>query len=471
MNVVLIIFDSLRKDCLGCYGKGPFWGKVETPYFDKFSKESLIFTNVYPESLPTLPMRRAIYTGKNVYPFHNANFKLKGDFVGAFGWGPIPEEQDTISEILQENGYRTCLISSLYHQFKPSKNFWRGFDQWDFIRGKERDMYRSGPEPSEEIINYYLPKELQNPGKIELLKKVLMNTQGWKKEEDYPVAQVMIKAGRWIEENKDAKRFFLVLESFDPHEPFQVPEFYSKKYFKEETDFDQILSGYTDTSNWPKKVLRKTQANYSGLVTMCDRWFGYIYEKLKNMSLLEDTLLILTSDHGHSIGDKNFIGKRGYPSSREVYDIPLLIRHPKGEGRGKRSDIMINHTDITAFILDFLGIKPKQLIDGKNFWKNAIKGKPEIRDHITVAWGPSITVIDKKWWLNCLVNGKGVFLYNLEKDPDLAKNIANENKEIVDILYSKAIKDAKRNIPNFVMESAEKAEISPGCSPIAARKI
>ena len=68
---------------------------------------------MYPESLPTLPTRRALYTGRRVYPFSNGNFRLKGDFVGAPGWGPIPEEQDTIAELLNENGYRTGLIADV----------------------------------------------------------------------------------------------------------------------------------------------------------------------------------------------------------------------------------------------------------------------------------------------------------------------------------------------------------------------
>ena len=79
----------------------PPWGKVHTPHFDAFAQESLVMTRAFPESLPTLPTRRAIYTGRRVYPFHGADFRLKGDFVGAPGWGPIPEEQQTLAEILQ----------------------------------------------------------------------------------------------------------------------------------------------------------------------------------------------------------------------------------------------------------------------------------------------------------------------------------------------------------------------------------
>ena len=85
MNIILIVFDSLRKDCINAYGK-PFWGKLYTPHFDSFFEESIIFTSAFPESLPTLPARRALYTGRRVYPFFNGDIKLKGDFVGAAGW-------------------------------------------------------------------------------------------------------------------------------------------------------------------------------------------------------------------------------------------------------------------------------------------------------------------------------------------------------------------------------------------------
>src|SRR3954447_13497491 len=166
MNVVLVVFDTLRKDAVGSYGQTPPWdlGPIATPNLDAFARESVQLTNAYPESLPTLCARRAIYTGQRTYPFHGGDFRgRKGDFVGAApGWGRIPNEQHPLSEILQEAGYRTALISDLYHQFKPSKNFWRGFDQWTFIRGQEADAARSGPWPTQEEIDYWVPRELHD---------------------------------------------------------------------------------------------------------------------------------------------------------------------------------------------------------------------------------------------------------------------------------------------------------------------
>ena len=128
MNTVLIIIDSLRQDHVGAYGNE--W--IQTPNLDAFARESVRFTRCYPESLPTLPVRRALHTGMRTFPFHGHR-DYRGEFAGAPGWGPIPEEQETVAELLSAAGYRTALITECYHHFKPSKNFHRGFAQWEWV--------------------------------------------------------------------------------------------------------------------------------------------------------------------------------------------------------------------------------------------------------------------------------------------------------------------------------------------------
>ncbi len=471
MNVVLVVFDSLRKDCIGAYGK-PFWGEVRTPNLDALAKESLVMTRAYPETLPTLPTRRALYTGRRVYPFHNADFRLKGDFVGAAGWGPIPEDQSTLSEILREKGYRTGLIADVYHMFKPSKNYWRGFDQWTFLRGQERDPQRSGPRPSKEEIAHWLPKEIWNDRREAAIAHYLMNMRGRDHEEDYFGPRVLIEAARWLQENRDAGKLFLVVESFDPHEPWFVPEYYRRMYDDSDGP-EQVLSVYAPGQLTPELV-RRTQANYSGLVTMCDRWFGHLYETMRSIGLLENTLLIVTTDHGHSIGDRGYTGKRGYPSDPSVYDVPIFVRHPEGLGAGKRSDLFIRHTDISAAILEAAGVKlPGEEggvpFDGKPFLKAALDGGPELRTHVTVGWSSTVTVIDKRWWLNCKVDGKGVFLHDLTSERPFEKNLGDENPDVVNELFRKAVEDAGGEFPEFVKEMAAKGTDAPGCSDLAAR--
>jgi len=468
MNIILVVFDSLRKDCVGVYGSPP-WGKVYTPHFDTFAKESLVMTRAFPESLPTLPTRRALYTGQRVYPFHNADFRLKGDFVGAPGWGPIPAEQPTLAEILKEAGYRTALIADVYHMFKPSKNYWRGFDQWMFLRGQEKDPQRSGPRLTQEELDYWLPREMQNEGTVSFIQQCIMNMHDRTKEEDYLSPRVLKESALWLEQNQDADKFFLTIESFDPHEPWLVPSHYRKMYSKENGQ-EQVKSGYADTSQMGQKLFARTQANYSGSVTLCDRWFGYFMESMRVLGLLDNTMVIFTADHGHSIGDNNYMGKRGYPSSPEVFEIPLMIRFPKGEHGGTISDMLVQHTDITAEILNAAGISLPEGIDGKPFLKDAVAGKPGRRDHVTVAWGSTITVINDKWWFNCKVDGTGTLLYNLKTDKPFIKNVADENPDAANKLFAQAKEGAGGSFPEWLLDLARNQDDAPGCSDLAARK-
>ena len=476
MNVILMIFDSLRKDCVSAYGVPP-WGAVQTPHFKAFSEQALVMTRAFPESLPTLPARRAIYTGQRVYPFHNADFRLKGDFRGAPGWGPIPESQATLAEILGAAGYRTGLVSDVYHMFKPSKSFWRGFDQWNFIRGQEMDPYRSGPRLTQEQIAEWYPQEMRDLGlgnKVvtraveDFVRQCVMNYHDRTREEDYLSPRVLREAALWLEQNRDAEHFFLTIESFDPHEPWLPPPHYRELYDSGSGD-EQIISGYGDVENLSAALLARTRANYSGEVTLCDRWFGHLMEQLRVMGLLDDTLVILTSDHGHTIGDRGYMGKRGYPSMPEVYDIPLMIRFPEGKFAGRRSDIFVQHHDITALILDFLGVAPLEPIDGISFLEAATIGGAGHRDHVTIAWGPSPTVITNDWWLNCKVDGSGVLLYDLTTAEPFAVDVAAEHPDTVDELYALALQDAAGGFPDWLLDMARQQENAPGCSAIAAR--
>ena len=468
MNIALIVFDSLRKDCIGAYGQ-PFWGKVHTPHLDAFARESLVMTRMYPESLPTLPTRRALYTGRRAYPFHNADYRLKGDFVGAPAWGPIPEDQPTVAEMLREAGYRTALIADVYHMFKPSKNYWRGFDQWTFLRGQESDPSRSGPRLTQEQLDHWLPREMQNEWSVRFIQQCIMNLHDRTKEEDYFGPRVLREAANWLEQNQDARKFFLLVESFDPHEPWLVPPYYRRMYLKEDGQ-EQVKSGYSDTSKMPKGLLARTQANYSGEVTMCDRWFGHFMEQMRVMGLLDDTMVVVTTDHGHSIGDRDYMGKRGYPSSPEVFDVPLMIRFPKAKHAGRTSNAFIQHTDLTAAVLDAAGVKPKTPLDGKPFLQAALAGRPGHRDHVTVAWGSTVTVIDRRWWLNCKVDGKGVLLHDLKAAKPFSRNVAAKHPKVVAELFDKAVADAGGPFPEWLLEIARKSADAPGCSDLAARK-
>jgi arylsulfatase A-like enzyme len=471
MNVVLVVFDTLRRDACGAYGEPPPWGAVATPNLDAFARESVTFTRAFPESLPTLCARRAIYTGQRTYPFHNGNFRLKGDFVPAPGWGPIPEEQHTLSEIFNRAGYRTALISDLYHEFKPSKNFWRGFDQWTFIRGQEADYARSGPAPSQQEIDYWVPPEMQKAmgGRAGWFSsRILLNMRDRVREEQWFNAEVMQESARWLEQNLDAEQFFLTIESFDPHEPWFVPPHYRRAY-DPTNGREQVVSPYAEVPDLPEDLVRRTRANYAGLTTMCDRWFGHLMASLRATGRLDDTVVIVTSDHGHSLWERRgYIGKRGYPSDPEVVDTPLFIRHPGGVGAGTVCDAWVQHHDIAATVLEATGITPPEPVDGHSFWGAGFAGGRSPRDHVTVGWGSAMTVITDRWWFNCKVDGRGALLYDRSRPEPFAESLAESEPALCRELFEMGKADGGGSFPSYLLEQAASMADAPGCSPVAA---
>ena len=467
MNIILIIIDSLRQDHVGAYGND--W--ILTPHLDAFAKESVRFTKCYPESLPTLPVRRALHTGKRTYPFHGHK-EYKGDFKGAPGWGPIPEQQDTLAEILGQHSYRSAFITDTYHQFKPSKNFHRGFDEWIWIRGQEGDKFKSGPKVSdgliEKHIGEYMKKEnvRTKAALIEFLDKYFLNNAYRMTEQDYYPARVFNEASRWLWDNQDAENIFIVVDSFDPHEPWDPPAYYRKLYDPDDDCVDIIQSLY---GPWKGKLtdreLKRIQANYAGEVTMVDRWFGYFYETLRYSGRLDDSVVAIISDHGHNIGmdpgDKGLVSKQGHPMTRAVADLVLMIRHPDRQVKGLKSDMLLYNHDLTTTLLSMTGIEPGQKMDGINFWQDATSKKPSPRDHLTIAWGPLVTVINEKYWFNASIWGEGPLLYAINDDPNLEHNIADDNPSICNQMIAFAIEDAGGEIP----EAFKQFKGWPGCTP------
>jgi arylsulfatase A-like enzyme len=466
MNLVLIIIDTLRKDHVGAYGNE--W--IHTPHLDAFAREAAVFTRAYPESLPTLPVRRALHTGLRTFPYRGHR-DYKGDFSGAPGWGPIPEEQDTVAEMLRAGGYRTAFITDVYHQFKPSKNFHRGFDEWVWVRGQEADPYLSGPKVSwEEVARHMVDKPEDNPSLAGFLRTYLGNNVYRHTERDYYPARVFSAASRWVWDNQDADSFFLVVDSFDPHEPWDPPLYYRRMYDQDEGAVDVIQSLYGSwAGRFGPRELKRIQANYAGEVTMVDRWLGTFIETLRQTGHMEDTVVGLISDHGHNLGhdpgDKGLVSKQGHPMTHAVADLVMMVRHPEGQGAGVTYDGLVYNHDLTAMLLPMVGVEPWGPLDGVDFWPQVLSGETQGREYVTVGWGPLMTVITDEWWYNASIWGKGELLYDVRGDPKLEHSLAAERPEVCRELLALAVQDAGGSIP----EEFSRYEDKPGCTPFEDR--
>ena len=131
LNLIVIVSDTFRHDNLACYGD-KWLENLETPNLDRFSKECVVFEDAYPEGMPTIVIRRTLYTGRRVIPCY---YFRQHEPVQLPGWHHLYNEDQTLSETLLEADYITTLISDLPHQMRPGRNFQRGFHTFQWIRG------------------------------------------------------------------------------------------------------------------------------------------------------------------------------------------------------------------------------------------------------------------------------------------------------------------------------------------------
>ena len=219
MNVVVVVLDSLRKDHVGAYGNR--W--IETPNLDRLAGESLVFERALPESIPTINARRAIHTGTRSWPFKDWVVP-KGEDIWLQGWQPIPNGQTTLAQVLKEHGYRSLMVTDNPHQFKPSYNMHEGFDAFDFIRGQTTDNYQPMWTLPQEVLDGVL-----NPDGYFL--QYLANVQGRRGEEDFFALRVFDRASEYLGfATEDDRPFFMVVDSYDPHAPYNPPDEYAGLY-------------------------------------------------------------------------------------------------------------------------------------------------------------------------------------------------------------------------------------------------
>ena len=261
----------------------------------------------------------------------------------------------------------------------------------------------------------------------------------------------------------------MVVDSFDPHEPWDPPLYYRRLYDEDESAIDVIQSLYGPYQGRlePREV-RRMQANYAGEVTMVDRWFGAFIETLRDTGLLDNSLVAVISDHGHNIGhepgDKGLISKQGHPMTHAVADLVLMMRHPEGQGAGTSYDGLVYNLDVTSTFFSLAGIEPWQPLDGIDLWPKVQRGEPA-RAHVTVGWGPLITVVTDEWWYNANIWGEGELLYRVGEDPHLEHDLAADKPAVCKELLALAVQDAGGSIP----PEFEGYHDKPGCTPYEDR--
>ena len=357
MNVIVILCDTLRRDHVGAYSGGkalnqcwsaeaPDWS-VPTPNMDRLIERGTVFDHCYIGSTPCMPARRDIYTGR--YEFLER------------GWGPLEEGDFDLPRQVSgppnqsvkwtvENDYRiSCLLTDHFHLWEQgSGNYHMGYSGFEFVRGIESDALYTDP------VDFFCPDK-DRMGKLERhWRNVHFIRQS---EEDYFCAQVCYKAADWLQRNRSHENFYLHLDIFDPHEPWDPPEDLLKQFDPRGYDVEG-RSANGPYSPWREALsegqFHNLRARYAAKVAFLDRQLGRIFDQLDALDLWKDTLVVLTSDHGTFNGDHGRMGKLQTHEHDAKAHIPFIACHPTA-GHGERRSQLVQLVDIYPTVLAAVG--------------------------------------------------------------------------------------------------------------------
>ena len=440
MHVIFLMNDTFRRDHLGCYGNS--W--IKTPNLDRFAQHAALLEQCYIASYPTVPNRWDLLCGRFGFPFR--------------GWQPLDADDVTLPQILASQGVHTQMIFDTPMLCIDDYNYSRGFDSTWFVRGHHADTWITDPS-----LPIRMPAQPHKIHSLPRMASYLRNNFHRRNERQFVVARTVAAAQDWIETNYGHESFFLWVDMWDPHEPFDCPWYDYALYADPGYDGDQMLYPLYGRSTYQTEdEQRNAQARYAGNVTLVDRWVGQLFDTMERLGLFKNTLIIWTTDHGHLFGDHFLQGKPGAQLGR-LYEvtarIPLLVHHPEGWGAGQRIQGIVQPPDILPSILEFLEIPVPAEVKGRSFWSLITGEETRIHDYaFSSRFPPSAgdptytpvegaafdgwagsdqvvepsTITDGAWAYICAPVGMPSELYDLSNDPKQEHDVLDEHPQVAD---------------------------------------
>ncbi len=384
MKTVFLLFDSLNRLMLEPYG-----GEVlKTPNFRRLAERCVTFDNHYIGSMPCMPARRDMQTGRHTF-LHRS-------------WGPLEPFDNSFPELLKTVGAYSHLISDHYHYWEDGgATYHTRYNSFEFIRGQESDPWKALlTSPIDRIKEKYHqsqsdPNSKQNPYFY------MINREFIKEEKDFPSVQCFDAGFNFLDINRTADNWFLQIETFDPHEPFFAPDRFKDLF---PTNYDGPIL------DWPRyeRVTEKQdeidelRANYFALLSLCDHLLGRFLDYFDEHDMWKDTALILTTDHGFLLGEHDWWAKNRMPMYEEISHIPLFIHHPDFASKaGERRKSLTQTIDLMPTICELFGAEIPAEVEGKSLIKLLERDEPQRAAAMFGYWGGGVNVVDGRYTYFC----------------------------------------------------------------------
>jgi arylsulfatase A-like enzyme len=453
-NIVLIVIDSLRPDHLGCYGNEV----VRSPNINALARESLRFTRVFPEAMPTVPARRSILTGRRVYPFRG--WQPWDGLAKRAGWSPIMPGTPTLPTILGERGYWTAYVSDnpfLTHTevFAPFRD---SVDRYVRVIGQRGVRRPADSVPRSEAVRR-LPPVMRTEPAIRQVRQYLANNGGGRVDEEQAAARVFRASERLLGEASARKPFLMVVDSFDPHE-FWAPlredlEVYADPAYRG-ADIADVR--YTWSDYLSRAQLRHLRATYAASVTAVDRWLGHFLAGLRRRGLERDTVVALVSDHGIYLGEHRLTGKSDSYLHPELIQVPLLLRDPNGRGAGATSHYNATTIDLAPTLTALAGAPPSGRFEGADLSPLFDGAAPAVeRGFAYGGYGNFSFMRDESWALVVRNDNGWRLLYDLRTDPQERRDVASRHPKVAREMWHRLLDEVGERPPRYSLGWTQQA--------------
>ncbi|MEM7016645.1 MAG: sulfatase [Pseudomonadota bacterium] len=334
---VVVMYDTLCRHFMPSYGNE--W--IKAPNFERLAKRSVQFQNFYVGSMPCMPARREMHTGR--YNFLHRS------------WGPLEPFDDSMPAMLHKNGVHSHKVTDHHHYWEDGgATYHQRYTTFDLVRGQEGDKWIGDVEKLRDP-NYGADRWPEQQ-RLQFQKQDNINREYMGRKELQPQYKTFSLGLEFIERNKDADNWYLQIETFDPHEPFftqaEFQELYPHEYDGPPFDWPPYREIRED-----EQTVGHMRYMYAALVTFCDQQLGRVLDIFDKYNLWEDTMLLVNTDHGFLMGEHDWWAKVMTPFFQEIAHIPFWAydpRHP--DCVDKKRDALVQTIDIAPTVLEYFGV-------------------------------------------------------------------------------------------------------------------
>ncbi|WP_327145941.1 sulfatase [Nocardia sp. NBC_01327] len=340
MRAIMVMFDSLNRHMLPPYGGD--W--THAPNFARLAERTTTFDNCWAGSMPCMPARREIHTGR--YNFLHRS------------WGPLEPFDDSLPELLRRAGVYSHLASDHQHYWEDGgATYHTRYDTWEFFRGQEGDPWKG------HVADPEIPEDLKRL-RHRAYRQDWINRRYLDTEDKQPQTLTFDAGLEFLRDNSAQDSWFLQIETFDPHEPFFTQKQYKDLY---PHDYDGPHFDWPDYKRVTEtqEQVEHARYEYAALLSMCDRSLGRVLDFMDEHAMWDDTLLIVNTDHGFLLGEKGWWAKSVQPWYNELVRLPLFVSDPRAAAAGQRRAALVQTIDLAPTILDWFGIEPTADMQGR----------------------------------------------------------------------------------------------------------